>query len=180
MQFVKGLFGPGPKIEWYNNTLCNKKSVAVVKIKSLALVKTKGSLGTFKIECVKVALGALALLAACLISAPLSFIFVGVGSVCLYTAVKRYGAGPAGELKAEASINIKRAVNAVHSAANTAADASQDTTNAVLSVADTATNAVNDAAGAVRNAANSFKNAADSAAVVFHGVVATTPPNAYA
>ncbi len=95
MQFSSSLIGKNPKIAWHYNAWC--------KTNSIAIVKTRGKLGTFKIDCIKVALGALALLAACLIGAPISFILVGVGCVCLFASTKRYSSGPLGEAQAEGS-----------------------------------------------------------------------------
>lgn len=135
MSFLSGLVGQNPEINWHNNTLSDNKNLAKLKTKSVAIIKTKGSLGTFKVDCMKVALGALALLAAALIGGPLSYIFVGAGAICLYKSVKKYTKGTEGELKAEASVRVKAIVDAVKgitSAARNTANTIDDTINSVL------------------------------------------------
>lgn len=111
MQFLSGLVGKNPKISFYHNAWC--------KTKSLAIVKTKGSLGTFKVDCVKLALSALAFLVACLVAAPLNLILVGVGSICLYKSFKRYAAGPHGEAEAEGTQAIRTARTTAQNVVNT-------------------------------------------------------------
>ena len=95
MSFLGSLVGKNPKISLHSNPW--------TKINSNAIVKTGGKAGTFKIDLIKVALSALAFLVACLVGAPLNFILVGIGSVCLYAGITRYAAGPDGEAKAEGS-----------------------------------------------------------------------------
>ena len=118
MSFLSGLVGPNPQINWHNNTLSDNKNLAKLKTKSVAIIKTKGSLGTFKVDCMKVAFGALALLAAALIGGPLSYVFVGAGAICLYISVKRYSEGAAGEANADASVRIKGVMDAVQGVAD--------------------------------------------------------------
>ena len=113
MSFLSGLVGPNPEVKWYNNTLSDNKNVAKLKTKSVAIIKTKGSLGTFKVDFMKVAFGALALLAAALIGGPLSYVLVGAGAISLYISVTKYSPGSAGETAADASVRIKAATDAV-------------------------------------------------------------------
>jgi hypothetical protein len=146
MSFLSGLVGQNPEINWHYNTLSANKNLAKLKTKSVAIVKTKGSLGTFKLDCMKVAIGALAFLAACLIGGSLSYILVGAGAICLYKSVKKYTKGTEGELRAEASVKIKGVVDAVKGVTDV-----------------------------TRNTADSIDRALDSAAVTFHGFTGSSP-----
>lgn len=127
MSFLNGLLGQNPEISWHYNTISDNGSLAKMKTKSVAIVKTKGSLGTLKIDCVKIALGALALLAAALIGGPLSYILVAGGAICLYNSVTRYSSGAAGELQAVTSVQAK-------SFSDNAKDLGTSVTNTIRSV----------------------------------------------
>jgi hypothetical protein len=109
MSFFSSLVGKNPKITLQSNPKTN----------SIAIVETRGKAGTFKVDLIKVALSALAFLVACLVGAPLNFILVGIGSVCLYASIKRYVIGAAEEGQAEWSRAAKTAESIEGVAENT-------------------------------------------------------------